>query len=175
MKTVPFLLILSLAAVAAGQDSPPREWKPFAPPSGRFTVLMPGSPIEQKEKAKTSTGEVEVTLFVLELKGEGTFAVGYSELPPAAARSGLEQRRLDNARDGVIATSKGRLLSERPLPLKKFPGRELQIQAQDETRIRTRLYAVRNRLYQLMAVGPAAWTESREAIRFLESFRLTTK
>jgi len=95
-------------------------------------------------------------------------------LPPAAARPGVEQRRLDNARDVVIAAPKGRLTSERSLPLqKKYPGRELEIDAQGETRIRTRLYVVENRLYQLMVVGSSAWVMSKDALRFFESFQLT--
>src|SRR5262245_32933241 len=106
MKSFTPLLFLSLAPVTAAQDPQPPEWKPFTPAGGRFTVQFPGTPVEQKQKFRTPAGEVDLTLFVFERKGEGTLAVGYSDLPEADAVPGLEQRRLDNARDGLVARAK---------------------------------------------------------------------
>ena len=41
-----------------------------------------------------------------------------------------------------------------------------------KTAIRTRIYAVKNRLYQTMVVGPAPFTAGKEGDCFLSSFKL---
>jgi len=46
------------------------------------------------------------------------------------------------------------------------------IAVDSKTFVRTRIYAVRNRLYQLLVVGDEAAVSSKDAQRFLESLRL---
>src|SRR4051812_5989517 len=139
------------------------DWKPFRSAGGQFTVLLPGVPVEQKQAVKKPVGTVEMTLFILELKpAQGSYVVGYSELPESAIQVGTEEKRLDNARDRAVASAKGKLKSERRIILHGHPGRDLEIAVDDKTSLRTRLYAVKNRLYQVLAVGPAPWVASKE-------------
>jgi hypothetical protein len=71
-----------------------------------------------------------------------------------------------------VARAKGKLHSDRPIRLDGYPGREFEIEVEGKVRIRTRLYAVKNRLYQLLITGPDEWLRSRDPGRFLESFQL---
>jgi hypothetical protein len=162
------LLVLSLPSGAAQS-----EWKQFTPKDGSFVVLFPGSPMEYKKTIKGSDGPVDVLLFeVLVPPGDGKFLVGYSEFPEASIKPGTEDKRLDNARDGAVANSKGTLLRQKILLLDSYPGRELDIKIDAKTMVKVRLYAVKNRLYQLVVFGNDELIHSKEAEKFLTSFKL---
>ncbi len=181
MRLRPSLLVLSVfvhlvtlspchLVTNAGEDT----WKLFTSPAAGFAVKMPGLPIEQMQTVKTAAGNVEVHVFSVELeKPPVSYVVSYSALPESAVKPGSEAKRLDNARDGAVASTKGTLKSQRRILLQNYPGRELEIDLPKERRVRTRIYAVGNRLYQLLVIGPAGAKDATEAKRFLESFQLT--
>lgn len=148
-------------------------WKEFTPKDGSFTVLFPGSPTELKKTVKTPTGVVDVLLFEMSVSpGDGKFIVGWSEFPDGSIKAGTEDKRLDNARDGAVASCKGTLKREKSLLLGGHPGRELHIEIEGKAMVVMRMYAVKNRLYQLVAVGSADWVTSQDAAKFLTSFKL---
>jgi hypothetical protein len=164
--------VLLAAALGFGQQP---EWMPFTSSAGKFRVLFPGEPTEQKESVKTPAGVVEVTTFFVEQQLEQVnYVVTYARFPAAAVKAGSEAKRLDNARDGAVARMKGKLKSEKRIALQKqYPGRELLIETPDKRRVRGRIYAVGDRLYQVLVLGPAAVVDSKETSRFLDSFQLT--
>jgi len=163
--TLPLLL-------GAGQDETPKDWLPFAPDGGGFSILLPVEPTEGKRTVKTPQGEVEVTYFLVEVKDQGSYVVVYSEYPQEALKGGADEKRLDNARDGAVQSAKGKLKAEKRIRLQNFPGRELVIESSAGGGVRTRLYAVKNRLYQTMAAGSRGFLQAKETVRFLDSFQL---
>jgi hypothetical protein len=164
------LLILGTLVPAQG------EWKTFSPDAGHFAVQMPGTPTEFKKTVEAPGGAVEVLVYELAVPGtEGKFAVSYFDIPEASAKPGTEDKRLDNARDGAIASSKGKLKREKSLLLDTYPGREITIEIEGKGLVAVRLYVVRNRLYQVMAVGPSDLVTSQDAQKFLGSFRLASQ
>lgn len=151
------------------------EWKAFSVKDGGFTVLMPGMPMEDKQDVKTATGDVTVTLYVLEVKNEGSLVVSFSEVPEAALKAGTDDRRLDSARDGAVVSAKGKLRTEKKITLDGHPGRDLTIDTDAKSGnavVRTRIYAVKQRLYQTMAVGTKAFAAGKDAEMFLNSFKV---
>jgi hypothetical protein len=168
--------ILLLAIALDGPQPSQLEWKAFSPEDGAFAVQMPGTPTEFKKTIQTPNGPVEVLVFELAVPAsEGKIAVGYSEFPEASVKPGTEDKRLDNARDGAVASSKGKLKREKSLLLDTHPGRELTIEIEGKGMVVMRLYAVNNRLYQVVAVGPADLVTSQDAQKFLTSFHLKAK
>jgi hypothetical protein len=164
-----WLLLTLFAPAGAAQD----DWKEFTPPDGSFTVLVPGKPMEFKKSIKTPGGTVDVFLFeVLVTPGDGKFVAGYSEFPEASIKPGTEDKRLDNARDGALASTKGMLVRQKLLLLNHCPGRELLIKIDAKTVALVRLYAVKNRLYQLVVLGSEELVASPQAERFLTSLKL---
>jgi hypothetical protein len=173
MILFPMILWVSLLAQAGAQE-PAAAWKPFTSSAGKFTVLLPGTPVEQRQPVQTALGPVETILFVLELKPSKTsYAVSWSEFSPAALKPGSEAKRLDNARDRVVAGTKGILKGEKRIALRGYPGREVEIDLDGKARVRARIFAVKNRLYQVIVLGPGNWVDGKETSRFLDSFRLT--
>jgi hypothetical protein len=169
-----FLMITAVVPmlVGAAQDA---AWQPFTSREGGFTVQVPGKPKEEQQAIRTAGGTIDVTVYVLERKTGGTFAVGFAEFPEQAAKPGTTSRRLDAGRDGAVTRAGGKLTAERRIALDRYPGRELHIEVDGKTFVRTRLYAVKNRLYQLVAIGTKESVSSEDAERFLDSLDLAEK
>jgi hypothetical protein len=158
-----------LLMVGLARGSPMGEWQELSPGDRGFTVQVPGAPNEFK---KTISGQ-EVVIYEVPLAAMGAkFVVSYSRIPAGAVVAGTEDKRLDNARDGAVASSKGKLKQEKSLLLDQFPGRELTIQIDDKTSVLLRLYAVKNVLYQTAVIGPPDALASPEAKKFFASFKL---
>ena len=172
------LCLVSALPILLGQTAPPAEWRSFSPREGSFTVSLPSTPQEKKQQVKAGSGTLDVTLYTCTLKlkgaedgGEVTLMVGVTEYPEGAL-DGAEDKRLRNARDGAVKNSQGKLFHDKKITLAGFPGRELWITTGEDGMIHSRLYAVRQRLYQTMAIGPKKLVETKEVASFLDSFRL---
>jgi hypothetical protein len=167
------LLVVLLPAVALPWQPAPLEWKELTPKDGSFSVFLPGTPTEHKKTVMSPSGMVEVVLFEVAVPpADGKFVAGYSEFPEASIKPGTEDKRLDNARDGAIASAKGKLVRQKNLLLDKYPGREVVIKIEGKATVLLRLFAVKNRLYQLVVVGNEELLASKEAEKFLKSFKL---
>ena len=146
-------------------------WKPFAPPSAGFEVQLPGTPTEKRQTVRTPLGNGELRIFTLSHKG-GTFAIGVTEFPESALTDTKDDQRLDQARDGAVQQSKGKMRWEKKVLVDKVPGRELLIGVEGANSATLLILAAdRNRLYQILAIGDTAFLEGPETSRFLESFR----
>ena len=146
-------------------------WKPFAPPSAGFEVQLPAAPTEKRQTVRTPLGNGELRIFALSVK-PGTFAVGVTDFPESALTKTTDDQRLDQARDGAVQQSKGKIRWEKKVLVDGVPGRELLIGADGaSTATLLILAADRNRLYQILAIGETSFLEGPETTRFLESFR----
>ena len=165
------LLVLPLAVA---QSPIQAEWKAFSPKDGAFTVLFPGTPTDHKKTITAPGGPLEVLYYELELPGDdGRLLVGYSEFAASSIKAGTEDKRLDNARDGAVNSTKGKLKREKSLLLDNtHPGRELVIEIEGKATVLVRLYAVKNRLYQVVVAGNVERVTSQDAAKFLSSFKL---
>ena len=82
----------------------------------------------------------------------------------------------DSSRDGAVANMEGKLVSEKNVKLGKHPGREIRINVAEGKRLfRVRVYLVEQRLYQVVVFGTPETATSKDADKFLDSFKLTEK
>jgi hypothetical protein len=164
-------LTLPLLVGAAATQNLPDGWSVFTPKEAGFAIALPGTPEYGKQRVITASKVLEVHLFVLETK-EGSYVVSYCDMPADEVKPGSEQKRLDLARDGAVANAKGKRRSEKERKLGDYPGREVDVEADNGQHIRLWIVAVKQRLYQAMVMGPAKFTESADAARFLDSLKL---
>jgi hypothetical protein len=160
---------VSLPLLVASQPTS-AEWTKLTPSALGFSVLMPGTAKEHEAKVQTKAGQASVTYFLVEDK-DLTFVVSCANFPKDALKAKTNEKRLDNARDGAIESADGKLQSEKAIKLGRHPGRELLIEG-SKAFVRTRIYAVENKLYQTMAVGSKKHVNGADAGRFFESFEL---
>jgi hypothetical protein len=153
-----------LAALVLGQPA----WRTFEPAGAGFSVRLPGTASEKKQAPPGKDGP-RPRVFVCAVK-DGAYVISVTDF---GEREGSDERRLSNARDGAVDSVKGKLVHERKIKLDGHAGRELWIESEKAGMIHTRLYAVDARLYQTLALGPKKFVETKDTVRFLDSFKLS--
>jgi hypothetical protein len=163
MGVLPLLLVVGLLA-GCGQTT----WSEFS------SVLMPGTPTEQTQTQDTELGVIDVHSFTFEQSGVA-YLVGYNIFPAAVIEVATPGSMLDGARDGQVEAVKGTLVNEQEITMGAYPGRDLEIQIENSdgtASLRSRIFLVRDRLYQLVVVGPKGQSTSPDTTKFLDSFKL---
>ena len=170
-----FLLPLAamlLAVVVRADETTKGEV--FTSKEGKFTITFPKKPTKQTQKVKTSLGELEVHLYIVDQKDRG-FITGTTDYPKGSIKDENREKMMDGARDGNVKSMKGKLLSEKKVTLgkKKHQGRELLIEMPAIKGVyRSRLFLVGDRLYQIVALWPEEFVKSKETTAYMDSFKL---
>lgn len=146
------------------------RWREFSPPSGDFTVSLPGEPKSVTQTSDTQRTQANNPLFMLETEGVN-YVIGYTDLTYDLTEPCAIASALDTGRDQAVTTSGGKLESERNITLAGYPGREMKVRLSDDV-IRARSYLVKRRLYQLIVVTSPALVDSPSVNRFFGSFKL---
>lgn len=161
------------AAATAGPT-----WQTFSSDEGAFSVLMPETPDEQIQTAPSQAGPFELHVFTAtDETSNSVYMVTYNDYPQVVLQDTDIETVLDNGRDGGLANMQAQLVSEQSISLDGYPGRHI-VFAIPDTRIPgggagvSRLYLVRHRFYQLLALGPKGQAAPADAEQFLNSFRL---
>jgi hypothetical protein len=157
-----------------GGRPPAAAWQEFSSPEGSFAVLMPGVPAYEKKSSATAAGPIDMHLFTSEPGLNAAYIVLYSDYPVMVLNVPAQQV-LDGGRDGAVANSKGRLVSEQHLSLDGFPGRAFTVDVQGKGLLKARAFLVRQRLYTIIAAGTQETIQHEETETFLTSFRLLAR
>jgi hypothetical protein len=172
LLTVALLTILG-TGVSLAQGAPP--FNLFSSKAGRFTVLMPATPTEQKQEIDTDTGKVESVMFIAAGANSSAFIAAYADYPNAARSAEAATMVVSGARDGILRNTKGKLINDKEISLDKNTGRAFLIEQDGGQFFNVRVYLVGKRLYQLIVVGPKAEATGANADRYLTSFKLAVE
>jgi hypothetical protein len=169
MKKLYWLFLSLLLGLAACQTAPPAG---FTSKEGRFSIQLSAAPAEKVRSATTRAGQIDIHLFVHD-ENNVRYILSYNDFPPVAVAAIDPERLFDSTRDGVVSGYRGKLLTETSIRLDgKYPGREIQVVSGDGAHaMRSRMFMVNNRLYQVAVALPRAELDSRPALAFLDSFR----
>ncbi len=155
-------VLLILVASALGQETF-RNWQPFTPSNGDFTILSPG-PMHPNSDA--SAGSEKKGLYGYKDK-TGYFAVLYQKMPHQPKKPG---KYFDKNRDGAVKGVNGRLLRETDFSYNGFSGREFVIEMDYGQIERARMFFHGKRLYVVIAIIPATEADSDSINKFMGSF-----
>jgi hypothetical protein len=168
--------LLVVAVVLAASSNAVRaedKFKPFTSNEGKFTILMPGAPKEQKKVTKTAGMNITVNQFLCEVDPTRAVVVTYNEVPAVAANPGAVDKLLDATPGLLNGSTKGKILSVAKITLGDSPGREVQILLPDKKGImKVNVYLVGTRLYQVLGIGPESFVRSPQLDRFFKSFKV---
>jgi len=166
--------LLMAAALLVGCGGGEDAWKEFRSEAGGFSILMPGTPTEETQTQATELGDIDIHMFSYEAKYVA-YMVGYNLLPQAIVALSAPDALLDGACEGQSSSVGGVELSRKEIALDGYPGREMEIQAEDEGQVRTlhtRIYLVKDKLYQILVVGDEDQRGAEDTLKFLDSFKL---
>ena len=100
----------------------------------------------------------------------------YNDFPESIIRENTADALFDGGRDAAFASAGSRLLTEENISLNGHPGRELNFEIRGgEGMVRSRVYLVGRRLYQIIWTGPSDKALLENVDEFLNSFELLEK
>jgi hypothetical protein len=151
------------------------EWKQITPQGFGFQALMPGTPSLDQQTKESPAGKVELAKFTVKPKGKNElFMIVSLRFPEAVGRAlGGTQKILEIGRQDVLSSSQGQLKSERQISLSGCPGLELEVVPPKGAIIKARLYATKDRLYQVSVHVPKIRLTSEDVQEFFDSFKLS--
>jgi len=173
-----FCLLLALSLLAPVRAMPTRaaepgptanapvpqpRWRAFAPPGGRFSVLLPATPLSRSPAAPVHTYSCSVN--------DARYFVQYDDRPADDVKLLGAEKMLQIAGDVFLKATQGTLIRRSRLTRKGLPGIEivaLRPRGRQET---IRAFVIGNRVYHLAAVTPAGDAAAgADANKFLDSF-----
>ena len=161
--------VFTTPSFADGPKPPPKE---FQSESGRFSILFPGLPKE--EKVPDDSGGLLQIQFLVGSE-DGDLLVSYQDNPKLANATWDElSKALLVAQEKVQKSMQGKLVRSKEIALEKqYPGREYEFEIPTAAgQYRSRSYLVKGRLYQVIVVGKREFVASKDADRFMDSFKL---
>lgn len=145
------------------------NWQEFSSKDGNFVVQMPGVPVETKNMINGTAFSTELHTFSVKI-GSSVYGVSYFDFPKDVSLKTPEEV-INASRDGAISNINGRLLSEQPISLDGYPGKDVVIEVAKMPPMRMRLFMMERRIYNLSAIT----TEAQDAEKFVTSFKLLNK
>lgn len=147
----------------------------FVSKEGSFAVAATGIVTQKKQTVSNQEGQVDIYTLTFALKEPSSeYWIVYIDYPDLTVRNKGGPQLLNDARDGSISNVGGRLLAEQKVFLREYPGLEIDYEgrAEDVNSYKSRIYLVNQRLYVLLVTSPKDQPFSRQALTFLDSFRL---
>ena len=146
----------------AGTPLPQPRWRMFAPLGGRFTVLLPATPV-----ALAGSGFQTYTCHVNDVR----YVVQYNDRSPKSVQYIGAEQTLKIVRDAFLKTSRSRLLSESRLTRNGFPGLKLVALRPRGRQETICTYVAGAREYHLIVAFPVRDAAAQaDADKFLDSF-----
>ena len=141
-------------------------------------MLPPCEPKESVRELIYPFGKAQGHFFDLRTE-YADLGFSYANLPLSVEKLETLKIFFDNARDGLVTSSKGRLLEEKELSVEGHPGRILKLELPSGDTIRQKVLVVGSHVYQMMFISkdkgmPPSVLKYNEvaASRYFESFTL---
>lgn len=158
--------LLLLAAPAAAEQNNNGQFQ-FAANFPCQSQLMPQS-------LDTEVGKVTMNLFICETGNGGAFGVSIADYPPGTITDDNRETRFAGAAQGSATNVQGVVRNMVPFTLGRYTGKDYIV---DSTAmgmtVRSRIFFVGDRLYQVLAIGVLGSENSSDVVAFLNSFRIT--
>jgi hypothetical protein len=160
----------------------PNNWKEYSSPTGGFSVMFPGTSVEETD---AGSGKLKGRKYTVATTA--AYVVSYLDFPSDVAENletnaALYNEIFDVMRDGALEPRGGKLISETEISLESHPGRLFKLSIADGTVTRVKLYLVGNRFYQLLVVTPQELSapdggkfDQTRTTKFLDSFKFAKR
>ena len=161
----------------------PHSWKEFADERAMFSIMFPGTPVEEDNSSDKIAGRK------FTLKTSAFYSVGYqdwfSSNEAAEFENNVELRKQlfdkirDGIRDAIQTQTKVSLLEEADISINGYPGRSEKLSLENGDVYRQHSYLVGKRIYQIFVITPkellapdSGRFDEIRATKFLTSFKL---
>jgi len=143
-------------------------WVQFISDTGRFSVLMPETPIDKTETVQSEHGPYTTHLFIVR-DTTSVYLIGWVDYDPDFNFN--RQSEMEANRDNFVKGINAKLLSTRALTIDGYPALEFTAETADRT-FTSRVYMVGRRPYQIVIGSPKGRDDSVNLNRFFKSFKI---
>lgn len=178
VKNVGLILIFLLLSFAGLKA---QDWYRLESPACGFRCEFPGMPAESSQQIESQIGYLMMHMFQYDASTDPgseniMYMVNYTEYPDSLFHI-TEPDRLDSfyrhAIDGVAANTQGMVLSESPVTIAQYPGREVKISLQSgQDMVSARLLLVINKFYMYLVIYESDKQNNPSVAKFFQSFHL---
>jgi hypothetical protein len=165
---MPAALALSLALAGAVLA---QGWSAFTSKEGKFTVLLPGTPKTEHKTIPSAVGQLQMNLFTVD-KGATAYIVNYTDYPADKVASSDPKKILDGALNGQLNNLKAKASVDKVVTLNGNPGRDVTFAGANNFSGRCKLFMVKNRLYQVLALTQNNAAPASDFAKYVDSFSL---
>ncbi len=148
----------------------------FSSDAGRFSIVTPTKFTEQTQTTEVpNIGSIDIHTFSGQ-QGDIAYYVTYTDYPVEIVQKSDPNKMLEGSRDGASSSVNGVITADSSISIDTYPGREFIVEATDESgksyAIKSHVFLVDNRLYQIMVITPKGKPLSKGSDEFLLSFKL---
>ena len=172
MKRISLALVAALIMLAGCQSTGGPQVGKEVPSDGKYSLYMPGTPATKTQTIPSMAGPIDLHVYFFDEHGVRYILV-YNDFPATISQAAAVKTLLDSARNGAIEGFHGKLVKEDTITLTgNYPGRDIQVVSADGKRaLRSRMYVVKNRLYQIGIAVPTADLSTANTLKYLDSFK----
>ena len=164
-----FSLLYPEPAVRVKADA----WKVLTAADGGFTVEMPGAAELTTRSGTVGDRTVVMKLYRVTNEGKYQFNISVVDVREAMQNQNIvPETALEAYVQGLVKTVKGKLLSDKPVRIGIFPGREILVES-DGAISRLHIYLANASLYSVEVRSARKFVTSADADRFFASFKLS--
>jgi hypothetical protein len=138
---------------------------------GRFMANFPGRAATALQTIATDTGPVIAHIYEHRNPQGAVYTIAYSDYPQGAMIRTSPEGVYEGVINGAMGQTGGTLKSSTAITSDGISGREAVFDTRD-TAIRARFFLRGDRLYQIAYQGSPGSETGREAVGFLDSFRI---
>jgi hypothetical protein len=170
--TTALFMVIGGAIAFAAEDS--AQWINYTSPTGHYSVLLPAEPKLMDQEGTSASGEKIPQYIAVAEDSTATYMTAYFDYSKSS-----QTFSFDKARDGMLANVKGTLVSEKPVSLGRYRGREVKISGKysDGTEFisRCRIFDVDKRIYMVQFIFKKENDNSEaaaKATKYFDSFKV---
>lgn len=168
-------LLLSFTGLKA------QDWYMMESSACGFRCEFPSMPAESSQQIDSQIGTLLMHMFQYDASNDPgseniMYMVNYTEYPDSLFQI-TEPDRLDSfyrhAIDGAAENTQGVVLSELPVTIARYPGREVKISLQSgQTMVSARMLLVVNKFYMYLVIYESDKQNNPSIAKFFQSFHL---
>ncbi|MFN3968755.1 hypothetical protein [Flavobacterium sp.] len=173
MSKIKIICLLILSTLICFSFNTQTDW--YVLDSANFKISFPEKPIEEKKMMQTLAGEVEANTFTYKAKRLDQknlrYYFSYNELPKKSLTE--EKPLFDAAIAGSVRNHKAILISEKPITLGAYSGREVKMSLNNDQIIANmKIYIVKNKYCGLIVYCPKENDKNPYINYFFDSFEI---
>lgn len=147
------------------------KWAEYKSKEGAFSIDFPGEPEFQKKEIPTEGNPLIMNMVLIQKNSMGFIVSWVNEYPPFMDKETDVKEVLTNASMGSAENTNGAIVESKFIDYKGYTGIEYKVALMGGLGlIKSRTYAIGNKLYQTMISGSIADVLAEENNRFFDSF-----